>query len=249
MNTRPRILIPVPTSFDEAYNAKCWPEYAAAITAAGGEPVKLALTHTAAELEQMTGDAAGVLLPGSGADVDSQRFGHDRDPASAAPDPLREATDFALIEAAIHLKRPLFGICFGTQSLNVFHGGTLVQDLQPIPVNHRAPRTVQAAHSAVFSRESRLGRILGGDSDEIMIDNDAYARFGVNSSHHQAVGIPGEGLRVVARSPEDLVIEALESGDPDHWMVGVQWHPERTYDGSPASRAIFADFIRAAAQV
>jgi putative glutamine amidotransferase len=241
--SRPRILIPVPTSFDLPYNGKSWPEYAAAITAAGGDPIKVELTHAAAELEAMVAEADGVLLPGSGADVDPTRYGHERIPACADPDPLREGTDFALLEAAEQLKKPLLGICFGTQAMNVFHGGTLIQDLPPLP-NHKAGRPVQVAHSAVIAGESRLGRILAG-SGEGVVEGDEL-RLPVNSSHHQAVLAPGDGVRVVARCPEDAVIEAIEGGAPEHWLIGVQWHPERTYEGSAASRALFAAFIAAA---
>jgi putative glutamine amidotransferase len=68
----------------------------------------------------------------------------------------------------------------------------------------------------------------------------------VNSSHHQAVGIVGDGLRIVARSPEDNVVEGVEGMAADHFVLGVQWHPERTYETSAASRALFARFVAAA---
>ncbi len=68
----------------------------------------------------------------------------------------------------------------------------------------------------------------------------------VNSSHRQAAQTVGDGLRLVAWSPEDGVKEAVESTSPDHFVLGVQWHPERTYDSEPASRAMFQAFIRAA---
>ena len=68
----------------------------------------------------------------------------------------------------------------------------------------------------------------------------------VNSSHHQAVHTPGDNLRVAAVSPQDNVVEAVELASPDHWVVAVQWHPERTYTTSDFSRALFAAFIRAA---
>ena len=85
--SRPRILIPTPTSFDTAYNEKCWPEYAAAVTAAGGEAIALALTHSSKELEALVDEADGILLPGSGADVDRRRAtGMSADAASAEPD-------------------------------------------------------------------------------------------------------------------------------------------------------------------
>ena len=241
---RPRILIPIPTSFDQPYNSKSWPEYAAAILQAGGEPVEVPLTHTIAELEALAGAADGILLPGSGADVDPARYGHERIQACAEADGLREQTDRALLEAAERSKIPLLGICLGLQSLNVFHGGTLIQDLEPLPVNHRAGRSVAVAHTAVYSRDSRLAAALG-NAAESTVDADGFARIPVNSSHHQAVGTPGDSLRVAARCPDDAVIEALEGSDPDHWLLGVQWHPERTIDSSAASRAIFQAFLSA----
>ena len=242
---RPRILIPIPTSFDPEYNAKSWPEYAAAIRQAGGTPVEVLLTHTTAELEALVIAADGILLPGSGADVDPARYGHEREPASAEPDFLRENTDRALLETAERLKTPLLGICLGLQSLNVFHGGTLLQDLAPVPVNHRAGRSVAVAHIAVLPRDSRLGRSLG-DVTEVAWQDDEFGRIPVNSSHHQAVGTPGDALRIAARCPDDGVIEALEGSDPGQWLLGVQWHPERTYDSSECSRTLFHAFLQAA---
>ena len=56
----------------------------------------------------------------------------------------------------------------------------------------------------------------------------------------------GDGLRVAARCPQDGVIEALESTLPGQWAVAVQWHPERSYDEDPASRALFRALIDAA---
>jgi putative glutamine amidotransferase len=244
---RPRILIPIPTSFDQPYNAKSWPEYAAAVQNAGGEPVEVSLNHTIAELETIVAAADGILLPGSGADVDPALYGHERLPASAEADGLREQTDRALLEAAEDSKLPLLGICLGLQSLNVFHGGTLIQDLDPLPVNHRAGRSVAVAHMAVLTQDSRLGAAVGRAAD-VKLDGGEFARIPVNSSHHQAIGTPGESLRIAARCPDDAVIEALEGSDPGHWLLGVQWHPERTYESSDSSRAIFRAFLQAASE-
>jgi len=70
----------------------------------------------------------------------------------------------------------------------------------------------------------------------------------VNSSHHQALRVPGDNVRVTAVCPADGVIEAVELDAVDHFVLGVQWHPERTYTTSPFSRAIFSAFVRAAAE-
>jgi putative glutamine amidotransferase len=68
----------------------------------------------------------------------------------------------------------------------------------------------------------------------------------VNSSHHQSADVIGEGLRIIARCPDDLIIEGLEGTSPDHFVLAVQWHPERSVDDDAASRAIFDAMVRAA---
>src|SRR6185437_4409073 len=84
---------------------------------------------------------------------------------------------------------------------------------------------------------SRLAAILPGDSG---------SEVQVNSSHHQAVRTPGDNLLVSAISRRDGVIEAVELDAPSHFVVAVQWHPERTFGQSSFSRAIFAAFRDAA---
>lgn len=243
----PRILIPIPTSFDEAYNLQCWPEYAAAITSAGGEPAQVLLTHLAAELEALASGAGGILLPGSPADVDPVLYGHARDKATAKADLLRQATDRALLEAASRHRIPLLGICMGLQTMNTFLGGTLIQDLDPLPVNHSAGRAVQAAHTVMLATTSRLFSIATTTAG-FALETDGNGRMPVNSSHHQAIDMPGDTLSVTARCRQDGVIEAVESKDPAHWMMGVQWHPERTLESSALSAALFRTFVHEAAR-
>ncbi len=232
------ILIPDPTSFDPAYNQQCWPEYAAAIAASGGQAVRVPLNLSVRELEAAMRDAGGLLLPGSGADVDPARYGHARHEASAPPDARREQTDLTLLAAAERWGRPILTICFGTQMLNVHRGGTLIQDLMPAPVNHRSGRSVAAAHP-VTVESARLAEIVGTSSDMA----GAEGKVMVNSSHHQAVGVLGAGLTIVARSPEDGVIEAVEGTESDHWILGLQWHPERTFSSNLVAKQIFQQFL------
>ncbi len=229
MSFRPRIAIPVPTSFDPAYNAQCWPEYATAIEQSGGTPVRIELTTSCIAPESFD----GIVLPGSGADIRPEAYGHERHPETGTADPLREAMDRELLALADRTGLPLLGICFGLQSLNVYRGGTLVQDLPPIPINHRAGRSVLDAHTVVIADSARLPHLAPLDKQM------------VNSSHHQAVAALGEGLLAVALASEDGVIEAVEdSGHP--WMLGVQWHPERTSSQARLSGELFGRFIEAA---
>ncbi|RZU41712.1 putative glutamine amidotransferase [Edaphobacter modestus] len=242
---KPRIAIPVPTSNNPEYNTRSWAQYAEAVNRAGGDPVQIPLDSSPRATADLINTCQGVLLPGSPADVNPHKYGHEPIPECNPADPARENVDELLIQDAHNLYKPLLTICFGTQSLNVWRGGTLVQDLAPVPVNHSAGRTVAVAHSVAVPPESTLGGML---SREEAPDQRGFLRLPINSSHHQAIGIPGDGLRVVGRSTEDGVVEAVEGGQDQqnpgaHFVLGVQWHPERTYEISPASRAIFARLI------
>ena len=254
---KPRIAIPVPTSTDIPYNDRSWPAYAAAVSASGGEPVKLDLTATPAEILALARSCQGVCLPGSPADVDPARYGAELDPATSPADPAREAADNILLEDAADHAKPVLGICFGVQSLNVWRGGSLIQDLTPMPVNHSAGSKVAIAHTALVAENTLLASLVQpGEA----VETDGFLRLPINTSHHQCVAAPGDGLRIVARSPEDGVIEAVEN-DPDwkpsqspdahkpQFLLGVQWHPERSFDISATSRNLFARLVAEAAKI
>jgi putative glutamine amidotransferase len=231
-----QIAIPEPTSTDHAYNERALPQYLSALRAAGATPVVVALHERQDRVARLLSTVQGVLLPGSGFDVDPERYGEQRIPECAAPDPGRTAVDELLLQDAFNLRKPILGICAGTQSLNVWRNGTLIQDLQT-EVNHRPGREVVEAHPVRISSGSRLSGLVPAKTT---------GGLHVNSSHHQAIKAVGDNLRVVAVSPADGVVEAVELDEPDHFVVAVQWHPERTYAQSEFSRAIFAAFVEAA---
>jgi putative glutamine amidotransferase len=234
----PRIAIPVPHSADPSYAQRSLPQYEAAVRAAGGEPVRIELDQTPAQLREQIERCDAVLLPGSGADVDPAKYGAARHEKTAPADPKRDAVDELLLDDAYAQHKPVLGICYGLQSLNVHRSGSLVQHIES-SINHTPGRTVAKAHTVKIEPESRLGKIVG-----------AKEPIAVNSSHHQAADAAGNGLRVVARSGEDGVIEALEGTAPEHFVLAVQWHPERSVNEAPevaeSARAIFDAFIAAA---
>jgi putative glutamine amidotransferase len=240
---KPRIAIPVPNSTDTSYAMRALPQYEHAIREAGGEPVIIDGKATLAEIAQQVKTCDGVLLPGSPADVDPEKYGAARHPQTAACDNLRDNTDELLLQDAYNMRKPIFGICYGLQSLNVWRTGTLDQDLTT-GVNHDAERTVVNAHSARIDPQSKLAAILRSAG---ALSADVEPAIPVNSSHHQAADLVGDGLQLVAWCPEDQVKEAVEGTDEDHFVLAVQWHPERTCDSDPASRALFHAFVRAAA--
>jgi putative glutamine amidotransferase len=245
----PRIAIPEPTSTDAAYNQRSLPQYIRAVEAAGGIAVPIPLHESPASQASILASCSAILLPGSPADVDPARYGQLAASATTARDVGREVADHLLLQDAFALAKPILGICYGLQSLNVWRQGSLIQDLPHPPdatagaaesiVNHEPGREVQNAHPVLVTPGSRLSRLGPNAGQEEL-------RLSVNSSHHQAVDRPGEQLVVAATSPVDGVIEALEGTEPQQFVVAVQWHPERSYESSEASRALFAAFLEAA---
>lgn len=235
---KPRILIPEPTSTDPDYNQRGWPQYAAAIEQAGGIPVAVPLQASQEEQAQLIAGAVGVLLPGSHADVNPEKWNEPLHPRSTPADPLREAADELLLQDAFNLQKPIFGICYGMQSMNVWRGGSLVQHLQT-SVNHTPGRHIAEAHQVAVTPGTRLFELVESAQSGI-------SPVLVNSSHHQAVARVGDQLHVAAISPLDGTVEAVEGPEPGAFVLGVQWHPERTFDSSRLSRELFRAFVEAA---
>jgi putative glutamine amidotransferase len=262
----PRIAIPLPHSFDPEYAERAIPQYERAVELAGGTPVRIPLDKTAAEVLRMIEQCDGVLLPGSKADIDPAKFNADRSPHTATADPRRDAVDELLLQDAYNLRKPVLGICYGLQTLNVYRNGSLIQHIPDFlpeetraKVNHAAEKDVAVAHAVVIEQGSKLEEILCRDSRSRLSDRaqpdtapadsipgERKRIIPVNSSHHQSAEKIGDGLRVVAHCTSDGIIEALEGTSPDHFVLAVQWHPERSVELDKASRAIFDALVSAA---
>jgi putative glutamine amidotransferase len=230
------IAIPEPTSNDSAYNQRALPQYFFALHASGATPILVPLHERQGRVARLLAGVQGILLPGAARDVDPQRYGEVPIAECGEADPARTAADELLLQDAFNLKKPILGICLGAQTLNVWRNGSLIQDLKTV-VNHEAGRGVVEAHSIRVEPGSRLAG---------MVPQIERPEPRVNSSHHQAIRVPGDNLLVSAVSPLDDVIEGVELDSADHFVVAVQWHPERTYTGSAFSRAIFSAFVQAA---
>jgi putative glutamine amidotransferase len=238
----PRIAIPVPHSGDREYAERSLPQYERAVEIAGGEPVRIPLDQAPAEVMKLIERCDAVLLPGSKADVDPAKYDAPRNPHTAAADSGRDTVDELLLQDAYNMRKPILGICYGLQTLNVYRTGTLIQHIES-PVKHDAGRKVPLAHTVEVEPGSKLAQIVApGTTDR----GGPASAIPVNSSHHQAADVVGDGLRAVARSPQDGVIEAVEGTSPDHFVLAVQWHPERSIDEDEPSRAIFRALVEAA---
>jgi putative glutamine amidotransferase len=231
--------MPYRTRKEELTNKRdAYEKYVVAVQSAGGEPVEISLGLTPAELQDLARTLDAIILPGSPADVEPSLFHAARHPKTADPDAARERTDFALLDHAVTEQKPVLAICYGVQSLNVFLGGPLVQDIpseihskiQHAWTGHQGP---EPHHEATLDSGSRLAQMAGAN------------RARVNSSHHQSVLQPGRNLRVVAHAP-DGVIEAVEWTGDANWIVGVQWHPERMVAADALAQSLFRELASAA---
>ena len=239
--TAPRIAIPVPHSGDREYAERSLPQYEEAVRLAGGEPVRIELDQAPEQIMKQIERCDAVLLPGSRADIDPQKYGAERNPKTSPADSKRDTVDELLLQDAYNMHKPVLAICYGLQALNVYRSGSLVQHIESV-INHSPGRAVPKAHTVEIEPGSQLAAIVGADKNRTAI--------AVNSSHHQSADVVGDGLRVVARSPVDGVIEAVEGTLPGHFVLAVQWHPERSVNDPPelsgSARAIFRTFIEAA---
>ncbi|GIV16796.1 MAG: gamma-glutamyl hydrolase [Armatimonadota bacterium] len=211
--------------------------YLRAVEQAGGVPVTLAPLQEQGLVEQVATLLDGLIVSG-GKDIPPALYGEEPRPQTDALSAERPLFEIALVRLFRELDKPVLGICYGCQLLNVAFGGTLLQDIPSQignGVKHRRQSSEEphARHVVAIRAGSLLRRILGKAEVEIV------------SSHHQAVKQPAEGLQVTATAP-DGVIEAIELEDA-RFFIGVQWHPEMDPEAEATHRLIQA-FVRAASE-
>lgn len=234
-----RIGVPYRTRKEELRGDREITRYLEGVRAAGGTPVPVSLALFSSDLKRLTRSLDGVVLSGSPSDVNPSLYNAETHSETAVADPYRETTDYALIENALSESKPILGICYGIQILNVFSGGTLVQDIRQqigTTLEHdweSETRDPEPFHTVQIEHGSLLEKLAG--KDEAL----------VNSSHHQSLGDIGKGMRPVAWTA-DGVVEAVEWNDDTKWITGVQWHPERMVETDGFARALFSGVIEAA---
>jgi putative glutamine amidotransferase len=237
---RPRIGVPWRTSEEErAGNRPKIENYVRAVERAGGEAVVLSLGDPEG-LERQIRELDGFVLPGSPADVEPAEYGAVNRGKSEPADQPRERTDRAILSHAFQAQKPVLAICYGCQLLNVYLGGTLVQDVRSemgTQIPHQrgdiTPEpTEDPRHEVSFTAGSRLARMTGAP--------DAV----VNSSHHQSIAKPGRQLRITGQA-SDGIVESVEWTGDANWVIGVQWHPERMR-GDALAEKLFSELVTTA---
>jgi len=229
----------MPTDEDNVWRLR---RYQEGITSGGGQPEMLWIPHelqqnpeleeeALALLARQAAERCGGLLISGGADLPPSMYGEDvrADGGVQLIRAERPRWEAALAQAFWEAGHPILGICYGCQFLNVWRGGSLIQDIGaqwPNPIEHSGTR-----HGVHLPHGSRLSEVIGADE------------FVVESSHHQAVKKIAPDARLIATAP-DGVAEAIEFPEQP-WVYGVQWHPERTPE-SLATQRLFAAFVQAA---
>ncbi|MBC7900359.1 MAG: gamma-glutamyl-gamma-aminobutyrate hydrolase family protein [Saprospiraceae bacterium] len=216
-------------------------DYSEALEAAGAVPVHIALIPKTEYIAEILKDLDGILLPGSDSDVDPEYYGEDPHPKLGRVVPEKDQTDLMVLAEAERLDLPVLGICFGMQSLNVSRGGSLIQDIasqidDPIKHEQGIPRE-RNSHSIRIEPGTILESLAGKGSGQVK----------VNSHHHQAIKTVGKELSATGWT-NDGIIECIEDTRDNRFVLGVQWHPELSWNSDALSKAIFDSFVRACSE-
>ncbi len=217
-------------------------KYSNAILRSGGDPILLPVPYVAGMslneihrlAERYLSMVDGILLAG-GEDVHPKFQDEDPVPELGSVNPLRDEFELIITELAYNkYHKPILGICRGIQVMAIALGGMVHQDIKGIAsIQHTqtSPRW-SASHYITIFRDSKLFEVC--DEERIM----------VNSFHHQAIKAIPIGFTTSAET-SDGIIEAIEPTDHNRFCLGVQWHPEETYDFDDYSKRIFQSLVGA----
>jgi putative glutamine amidotransferase len=214
-------------------------DYCEALEAAGAVPVHIPLIPKPDYISSVLEGLEGILLPGCDSDVDPALYGEEPHPKLGRVVPEKDETDLLVLAEAERLNLPVLAICFGVQALNVFRGGTLIQDIEsqvPDCIKHEQGKPPgRHSHRIDVEKDSILSGLAGAETR-------------VNSHHHQAVKEAGRDLKVTARA-KDGVIECIEDTREGKFVLGVQWHPEISWETDELSGKIFNMFVSRCSEI
>lgn len=231
--TKPTI-IGILGAVDNEVVTKLQNTYTKAIEESGGSPILLPYVERDESLDAFVDICDGFLFTG-GADVDPHRYGEEIKPTCCQIHKYRDDLEIRTFKKIYETKKPIMAICRGAQLVNVALGGTLYQDIPTeiisnIPHRQTEPKDSHSHEICVFENTPLRHLVMS-------------ERIKVNSFHHQALKLLGNGLSVMATA-DDGVIEAVYSTEHPY-LLAYQWHPERLFDADNLNRVLFTDFIDA----
>src|SRR5690554_6337180 len=165
-------------------------------------------------------DMCDAFLITGGTDVDPVHFNETNDGLSKNIDSRLDLIDQEMVSYAVKSKKPLLGICRGLQTINVFLGGSLYQDIGNLNPEHNS---VKENHKVLVTKHPLF---------------DWKSPIMVNSYHHQAIKDVAPNLEVIGRHEDGTVEMVIHKLLP---IFAVQWHPEIDND-LPYSNIIFDAF-------
>lgn len=234
-----RPIIAITVNYDKAHMTYSVSQlYADSIIRAGGIPVYVTSYIDESSAEELINSVDGLLLSGGG-DIAPFYYGEDKKEYCGEPSQERDFTENLLFNYACKKDIPILGICRGIQAMNVFAGGTLIQDIEAqmegiTRAEHmQPPPYCNYSHPVKVIKGTPLYDIFGG-KDTIF----------TNSMHHQSVKDPAPGYLVAATSSEGRVIEAIINPDKK-FAIGIQWHPEHLWGVSSETAQLFNAFVKA----
>jgi len=207
-------------------------EYIDAVIRAGGIP--LLIPPTGNDWKMLWPLFDGIIITG-GTDIEPQNYSGDiLNSKIHAEAPERDAVEISLVQYAYEMKdKPVLCICRGMQVLNVALGGTLhahIPDIREQDI-HRSKEGLWTLHDCNVKVKSQLAQIMGAES------------VNTYSGHHQAVNQVADDLDVVATAPDDIIEGVIAPAHP--WLVGVQWHPEKSASNDPTQQRLFDALVAA----
>ncbi len=212
-------------------------DYSDAVEAAAGIPILINLIPKQEYIAEVVAGLDGILLPGSDSDIDPKYYGEQPHPMLGSVVPEKDETDQMVLAGAERLNLPVLAICYGMQALNVFRGGSLIQDIAS-----QVKNCIKHEQGIPRARNSQDLKIEKKSVLEKIANTKETVR--VNSHHHQAVKKVGKNLKATAWT-SDGVIEAIEDTRKGKFILGVQWHPELSWAEDSLSNKIFEVFLKA----
>jgi putative glutamine amidotransferase len=210
--------------------------YIDSVIKAGGIPIVLPLTFETDVIDEVCSRLDGLLLCG-GNDLNPELYGQKPHASVNDISKRRDEVEWRLLDNALKLDLPILAVCRGLQLLNIFKGGTLIQDIKSMLPNaddHESSTTAEdfehLAHTLQVDPNSKLGKIVQSET------------IRCNTHHHQAIDKLGQGLVVTSKN-QDGIIETAETED-DKFIIGIQAHPESLTDAFPEWQKLFEEFIR-----